>query len=49
MLSAPPRNASAIPSPITMSGTARTSVAELKAYHDPNYPCQSAECAAAES
>ena len=35
MLSAPARNASAMPRPITISGTARTSVAEVKAYHEP--------------
>src|ERR1041384_3073551 len=45
MLSAPPRNASATPRPSTVSGTARTSVAETRASVDPNAPRQSAPSA----
>src|SRR6266550_2880461 len=46
MLRAPLRKASAIPSPMMMSGTARTSVVEVSAYHEPNAPCQRAPSAA---
>ena len=49
MLSAPARKASAIPRPMTMSGIARTSVAEVSAYHEPNAPRQSAPSAAGAS
>src|ERR1700674_2363921 len=42
MLDAPPRNDNAMPSPIRMRGTARSSVAEEKAYQDPKEPFQSA-------
>src|SRR5262245_16905837 len=49
MLSAPARKASAMPRPIRMSGTARTRVAEVSAYHEPKAPRQSAPIAAAAS
>src|SRR6476659_1155897 len=49
MLSAPPRKASAMPRPMMMSGIARTSVAELSAYHEPNAPRHSAPSAATAS
>src|SRR6266436_867616 len=47
MLSAPARKANAIPIP--MSGTARTRVADVKAYHEPAAPCHSAASAASAS
>jgi hypothetical protein len=46
MLNTPARKPSAMPSPIRMSGTARTRVVEVKAYHEPNAPLQSAVSAA---
>src|SRR5688572_16636788 len=49
MLKAPPRKASAIPSPMMMSGTARTSVADVIAYQEPKAPFQSAPSAAVAS
>src|SRR6266498_2862707 len=49
MLRAPLRKASAIPSPMMMSGTARTRVADVSAYHEPNAPCQSAPRASSAS
>ena len=36
MLRAPPRKASAMPRPMMISGTARTSVAEVRAYQEPD-------------
>src|SRR3954463_10065427 len=45
MLKEPPRNAIAIPSPMRMSGTARTRVAEVNAYQEPNAPLNSAPSA----
>src|SRR5262245_64600651 len=49
MLKAPPRKARASPSPMRMSGTARTSVAEVSAYQEPKAPDQRAPSAAPES
>src|ERR1044072_7785762 len=49
MLSAPARKASAIPSPIRMRGIARTNVAEVIAYQEPNAPLHSADNATAAS
>src|SRR5438445_12729219 len=47
MFRAPARKLVARASPMTMSGTDRTSVVELKAYHDPNAPVQRAASARA--
>ena len=45
MLNTPARNAMATASPVRISGVARTSVPEPKAYHDPNDPRTSAPSA----
>src|SRR5215207_115328 len=42
MLSTPARNARATAAPVSRSGTARTRVADVNAYQDPNEPLQSA-------
>src|SRR5687768_10559968 len=49
MLNAPARKASASPSPMMISGTARTRVAEVIAYQEPNAPDQSARNAGPDS
>src|SRR6188472_4128517 len=45
MLNEPPRNAIAMPNPMRMSGTARTRVAEVNAYQEPNAPLNNATSA----
>src|SRR6476661_7312833 len=49
MLNTPARNATAIAQPVSMSGMARTSVAEVSAYQDPTDPVHNASSAAATS